>query len=99
MRSQTTTTGLSVPLVVAAVANVMLPKLYAMAALWTLNSRDGIRSAAVVNEPPTHLDLPSFRGMTGGGTSGPMPSTQLRVGQIETTGSQSTPSISGTEKV
>ncbi|KAF7353982.1 hypothetical protein MVEN_01084800 [Mycena venus] len=44
-----TLSGLSAPLVVAAVSNVMLPKLYAVAAMWTLNSREEIRSAAAIN--------------------------------------------------
>ncbi|KAJ7032908.1 hypothetical protein C8F04DRAFT_1261481 [Mycena alexandri] len=74
----------STAFVVSVVANVMLPKLYAMAAMWTLNSRDEIRSAANAIEPPTHLDLPSFRGMNVGGTSA---------------GSQSTNSINGPENI
>ncbi|KAJ7035154.1 hypothetical protein C8F04DRAFT_1259219 [Mycena alexandri] len=64
--------------------SIMLPKLYAMAAMWTLNSRDEIRSAANAIEPPTHLDLPSFRGMNVGGTSA---------------GSQSTNSVNGPENI
>ncbi|KAJ7090542.1 hypothetical protein C8R44DRAFT_891977 [Mycena epipterygia] len=74
----------STAFVVSVVANVALPKLYAIAAMWTLNSRDEIRSAADAIEPPTHLDLPSFRGMNVGGTSA---------------GSQSTNSINGPENI
>ncbi|KAF7341936.1 hypothetical protein MSAN_02049600 [Mycena sanguinolenta] len=46
---------LSGPRVASSVANTFLPKLYAVAAMWTLNCRDDIRSAAANN--PTHLDL------------------------------------------
>ncbi|KAF7341887.1 hypothetical protein MSAN_02044300 [Mycena sanguinolenta] len=47
---------LSGPRVASSVANTFLPKFYAVAAMWTLNSRDDIRSAAA-NNPPTHLDV------------------------------------------
>lgn len=98
MRSPTTI-GLSMPLVISVVANVMLAKLYAMAAMWTLNSRDEIRSAAAVTEPPTHLDLPSFRSMSLRRMSAPEIPRYLRASEIETTGPQNTNSISGPENI
>ncbi|KAJ6477689.1 hypothetical protein C8R45DRAFT_1216613 [Mycena sanguinolenta] len=58
---------LSGPRVTSSVANMFLPKIYAVAAMWTLNSRDDIRSAAA-NHPPTHLDLGTT---ASGGTSSP----------------------------
>ncbi|KAJ7035406.1 hypothetical protein C8F04DRAFT_1344270 [Mycena alexandri] len=94
-----TTSGPSIPFAISVVANVMLPKLYAMAAMWTLNSRDKIRSAADVTEPSTHVDFPSFRGMGVGGTSYPEMPRYRHAGEIETTGSQSTYSINGSENI
>jgi hypothetical protein len=87
------------PLVISVVANLMLPKLYAMAAMWTLNSRDEIRSAVDVTEPSTHLDLPSFRSMSAGAMSAPESPGYLRASEIETTGPQSTNSISGLQNI
>jgi hypothetical protein len=86
--------GLSIPFLISVIANVMLPKLYAMAAMWALNSRDEIRSAKAVIEPSTHLDLPSSRGVSAGSTSAPKMSRYLSAGGMDTTGSQSTSSIS-----
>ncbi|KAJ7795091.1 hypothetical protein B0H13DRAFT_2170930 [Mycena leptocephala] len=99
IRSPTTTTRLSIPFLISVTTNVMLPKLYAMAAMWTLNSRCELRSAMAVTEPSTHFDLPSSRGMSAGGTSAPEMPRYLRPGEIETTGSQSTRSISGSESI
>ncbi|KAJ7936929.1 hypothetical protein B0H13DRAFT_1946207 [Mycena leptocephala] len=97
-RSPPTTTGLSIPFWISVIANVMLPKLYAMAAMWTLNSRDKIRSARAVTAP-THLALPLSRGMSAGGTSSPEIPGYLRASEFETTGSQSTRSISGSASI
>ncbi|KAJ7887403.1 hypothetical protein B0H13DRAFT_2666478 [Mycena leptocephala] len=99
IRSPTTTSGLSTPLVISVFANVMLSKFYAMAAMWTLNSRNEIRSAAAVTELPTHLDLPSFGRMSVGGMSAPEMPRYLHASGIETTGSQSTNPISGSENI
>jgi hypothetical protein len=65
--------------VASSVANTFLPKFYAVAAMWTLNSRDDIRSAAA-NNPPTHLDLGTT---TGGGTSGPETPWHLAPAELE----------------
>ncbi|KAJ6489743.1 hypothetical protein C8R45DRAFT_197423 [Mycena sanguinolenta] len=99
IQSPTTPSELSTPFVILIIANVMLPKLYAMAAMWTLNSRDEIRSTAAPTGPPTHLDFPSFRGMSIGDGSAPEMPRYLRTGDIEMTGSQSSNSISGPENI
>ncbi|KAF7335215.1 hypothetical protein MSAN_02354800 [Mycena sanguinolenta] len=49
---------LSPGLAAAAFTNLVLSKIYAVSAMWTLNSREEIRTAAA-NVPPTHLDLPT----------------------------------------
>jgi hypothetical protein len=64
--------------VASSVANTFLPKFYALAAMWTLNSRDDIRSAAA-NNPATYLDP----GTTSGGTSGPEGARHLGAGEVE----------------
>ncbi|KAF8178301.1 hypothetical protein K438DRAFT_1977938 [Mycena galopus ATCC 62051] len=99
IRSPTTTSGLSMPLVISVFANVMLLKFYAMAAMWTLNSRDEICSAAAVTELPTYLGPPSFRRKGVGGMSAPEMPRYLRASEIETTGSQSTNSMSRPENI
>ncbi|KAF8176248.1 hypothetical protein K438DRAFT_2022724 [Mycena galopus ATCC 62051] len=70
---------LSGPRVASSVVNTFLPKVYAMAAMWTLNSRDDIRSAAA-NKPLTLLDLET----TGQGTSGPETPSHLTTAELET---------------
>ncbi|KAF7354020.1 hypothetical protein MVEN_01088800 [Mycena venus] len=90
-----TPSGLSALWVVAAFANVMLPKLYAVAAMWTLNSRKGIRSVAVTNTPPTHLDF----GTAEVGTSGSELPNSLHAGVLPTTGSLSTTSFCESKNV
>ena len=86
MRLQSVTaSGLSAPLVLLDITSIMIPKLYAVAAMWTLNSREDIRSA-VANYPPTYLDL----GTSAGGTSGPETARHLLTDKVEKTGSQST---------
>jgi hypothetical protein len=86
------------PFFISVIANIMLAKLYAMAAMWTLNSRDEIGSARVVTAP-AHLDFPSSRGMSAGSMSAPGMPRCLHLDEIETTGSQSTRSISGSESI
>ncbi|KAJ7838952.1 hypothetical protein B0H13DRAFT_2367098 [Mycena leptocephala] len=78
------------PRVASSVANTFLPKFYALAAMWTLNSRDDIRSAAA-NNPATYLDPRT----TSGGTSGPEGARHLGAGEVEveTSGPLSTKSL------
>ncbi|KAJ7726234.1 hypothetical protein B0H16DRAFT_1894857 [Mycena metata] len=67
---------------ISIIANIMLPKLYAIAAMWTLNSRDEIRSVA------TRPDLPSFLEMGVGDTTAPeVP--KLHAGGIDMTDASS----------
>ncbi|KAF7341933.1 hypothetical protein MSAN_02049300 [Mycena sanguinolenta] len=67
--------------VASSVANTFLPKVYAIAAMWTLNSRDDIRSAAANNPALTHLDL----GTTASGdTSIPEAPWHLASAELET---------------
>ncbi|KAF8200478.1 hypothetical protein K438DRAFT_1965941 [Mycena galopus ATCC 62051] len=80
--------GLSTPLMIAAMANTMLPKLYAIAAMLTLNSREDIRSAA--NALPTHFDF----GTGVGGTLDPETPRHFRPGEVEMTGCLSSMSFS-----
>ncbi|KAJ7730135.1 hypothetical protein B0H16DRAFT_1893645 [Mycena metata] len=83
------TPGPTPAFVISMIANIMLPKLYAMAAMWTLNYRDEIRSAA------THLDFPLSGGMgVGDKTASEIP--RLRAGGIETS---STYSINAPENI
>ncbi|KAJ6537986.1 hypothetical protein B0H19DRAFT_1382595 [Mycena capillaripes] len=72
------TNRLSGQRVASSVANTFLPKFYVMAAMWTLNSRDDIRSAAA-NNPATHLDPRT----TSGGMSGPETPRHLGAGEVE----------------
>ncbi|KAF7342293.1 hypothetical protein MVEN_01817500 [Mycena venus] len=74
--------GLSAPLVASGVANTVLPKVYAIAAMWTLNSREDIRSAAA-NIHPTHLDLDTA---ALGGTSGPESHNYFSPGEVDRNG-------------
>ncbi|KAJ7701347.1 hypothetical protein B0H16DRAFT_758523 [Mycena metata] len=78
-------------IVISVIANIMLPKSYAMAAMWTLNYRDEIRSAAT----RVDIELPTVHGVGIGDPSVPeMP--KLHVGGVETT---STNSINGPENI
>ncbi|KAJ7715802.1 hypothetical protein B0H16DRAFT_495762 [Mycena metata] len=87
VRSTKSKSGPSLAVMISVIANIMLPKLYAMAAMWTLNYRDEIRSAAT----RVDVELPSVRGMGVGDPSLPeIP--KLHVGGVETT---STNSIDG----
>ncbi|KAJ6461378.1 hypothetical protein C8R45DRAFT_1080876 [Mycena sanguinolenta] len=52
-------TRLSPSLVASALANITLSKIYAVSAMWTLNSREEIRTVAANQPPTTHLDLPT----------------------------------------
>ncbi|KAJ7725715.1 hypothetical protein B0H16DRAFT_1895042 [Mycena metata] len=89
IRGPAITPGPTPAFVISIIANIMLPKLYAMAAMWTLNYRDEIRSAA------THLDFPSFGGMGVGDKTAPeIP--RLRAGGIETS---TTNSINAPENI
>ncbi|KAJ7838166.1 hypothetical protein B0H13DRAFT_1912023 [Mycena leptocephala] len=72
------TNRLSGQRVASSVANTFLPKFYAMAAMWTLNSRDDIRSAAA-NNPAMYLDPRT----TSGGKSGPEVLRHLGAGEVE----------------
>ncbi|KAJ7850132.1 hypothetical protein B0H13DRAFT_2674523 [Mycena leptocephala] len=80
--------GLSTPLMIANTANTMLPKLYAIAAMLTLNSREDICSAA--NAHPTHFHF----GTEVGGTLDPETTSHFRPGEVEMTGCLSTMSFS-----
>ncbi|KAJ7726236.1 hypothetical protein B0H16DRAFT_1780661 [Mycena metata] len=76
------TPGSTLVFEIAIIANIMLPKLYAIAAMWTLNYRDEIRPAA------THLDLPLFLGIDVGDTTTPeIP--KLHAGGTETSSAHS----------
>ncbi|KAJ7760350.1 hypothetical protein B0H16DRAFT_1532029 [Mycena metata] len=87
VRSTKSKSGPSLAVMISVIANIMLPKLYAMAAMWTLNYPDEIRSAAT----RVDVELPSVRGMGVGDPSLPeIP--KLHVGGVETT---STNSING----
>ncbi|KAJ7725724.1 hypothetical protein B0H16DRAFT_1594076, partial [Mycena metata] len=90
IRSAAITSGPTLAFVISVIANIMLPKLYAIAAMWTLNSRDEILSAA------TRLEFPSFGPERGvwDKTAPEMP--RMRAGGIETT---TTNSINGTENI
>ncbi|KAJ7730149.1 hypothetical protein B0H16DRAFT_221705 [Mycena metata] len=88
IRSAAITSGPTLAFVISVIANIMLPKLYAIAAMWTLNSRDEIRSTA------TRLDFLSFGGVDAADTSPAMP--RLRASGIETT---TTNSINGIENI
>ncbi|KAJ6462454.1 hypothetical protein C8R45DRAFT_1026822 [Mycena sanguinolenta] len=58
--------GITVQATVSGITGVFLPKCYAVAAMWTLNSREGIRvRSAAVNEFLTDFELRT----TAGGTS------------------------------
>ncbi|KAJ6462458.1 hypothetical protein C8R45DRAFT_1026833 [Mycena sanguinolenta] len=62
-----TSSGLTVEAAVSGVTALWLPKFYAVAAMWTLNSREEIRlRSAAANELATHFDLQTT---TSGGTS------------------------------
>ncbi|KAJ7903130.1 hypothetical protein B0H13DRAFT_2335297 [Mycena leptocephala] len=90
------TNRLSAQRVASSVANTFLPKFYALAAMWTLNSRDDIRSAAA-NNPATYLDPRT----TSGGTSGPEGARHLGAGEaeVETSGPLSTKSLTESKMV
>jgi hypothetical protein len=64
--------------VASSVTNTSPPKFYAVAAMWMLNSRDDIRSAAA-NNPATHLDPRT----TSGGASGPETPWHFGAGEVE----------------
>ncbi|KAJ7725694.1 hypothetical protein B0H16DRAFT_1781720 [Mycena metata] len=83
------TPGPTPAFVISIIANIMLPKLYAMAAMWTLNYRDEIRSAAV--------DFPSFGGMGVDDKTAPeIPRLRVNAGRIETS---TTNSINAPENI
>ncbi|KAF7363096.1 hypothetical protein MVEN_00662000 [Mycena venus] len=79
-----TASGLTAPWVSSAVASTLLPKFYAVAAMWTLNTREDIRFAAT-NKPPTNLDVGTA---ALGGTSG-----SLHGGEAQMNGSERTKSL------
>ncbi|KAJ7238117.1 hypothetical protein B0H12DRAFT_1326914 [Mycena haematopus] len=66
---------LSAAWVIAAVTSVFLPKLYAVAAMWTLNTRDEIRSAAA--NPPTSPHFETTDAALEWG-SGPRPNSDIQ---------------------
>ncbi|KAF7350145.1 hypothetical protein MVEN_01316900 [Mycena venus] len=83
---------LSAQRVGSSVANTFLPKFYAVAAMWTLNSREGIRSAAA-NNPATDVDPRT----TLGGASGRETPRHLRAPEVEMSGPLSTKSSTGSK--
>ncbi|KAF7341931.1 hypothetical protein MSAN_02049100 [Mycena sanguinolenta] len=87
---------LSGPEAASSVANIFLPKFYAVAAMWTLNSRDDIRSAAA-NNLTTHLDLGT---MASGDTSSPEAPWHLAPAELETSaGSLSAKSLTKSKTI
>jgi hypothetical protein len=76
--------------VASSVANTFLSKFCAVAAMWMLNFRDNIRSAAA-NNPTTHLDPRT----TSGGALGPESPWHFGAGEVEveTSGPLSTKSL------
>ncbi|KAF7350132.1 hypothetical protein MVEN_01315500 [Mycena venus] len=83
---------LSAPRVASSVANTFLPKFYAVATMWTLNSREDIRSAAA-NNSATNLNPIT----TLGGTLGSETPRHLGAGEVKTSGPLSTKSLTQSE--
>ncbi|KAJ6600985.1 hypothetical protein DFH09DRAFT_1126404 [Mycena vulgaris] len=75
-------------MMVAIIANLALPKLYAISAMWTLNSREGIRAAAEPSSRATYtMSLgtvadPEIGGCPDGGDEGEVKSATLRETEI-----------------
>ncbi|KAF8205843.1 hypothetical protein K438DRAFT_1963616 [Mycena galopus ATCC 62051] len=63
IRHTETIDAFGVASVISALATVILPKLYAIAAMWTLNSREDICSAAANQTVALSLDLESTSGV------------------------------------
>jgi len=72
--------GNAAALMLSAITNVILPKLYAMAAMWTLNSCEDIRTEAENGPSMYTIDL----GTTVGGTPNSGMPRHLQTGETET---------------
>lgn len=84
-------------LMVADIMNMMLPKLYAISAMWTLNSRESIRAAAGTGPAIHTINLGTAGSVSG--ASCPDTGRHLLVGESRTIGSQNSAPLVADEKL
>jgi hypothetical protein len=82
---------------VADIMNMMLPKLYAISAMWTLNSRESIRAAAGTGPAIHTINLGTAGSVSG--ASCPDTGRHLLVGESLTIGSQNSAPLVEDEKL